>query len=1292
MADYIEVKTLAGDLVAYLTPAADAISAYIDNELNGPCTLTFDLPRTSDKWTYINAGHKFVVDGREFVLVRPGEDTVTSAREDGKIIDSVNAHESWILLDKEVVSVSSDGTSPDFGIVAIYREDSGSGGYDPGSAGSALSYLLDASASGWTVGTVDVTGTHDLETDKISLLANIQQVQETWGGLLVWDSVAKTVSLRDEATWQPYSGFGILYGKNQKDIVRNVEYDLVTKMYPYGADGMDITEATSSGGLEYITNTDYTSEVYVKAYTFEESFDTPDDLYDAAVALLEKLAWPRYRYEVETLDLRTLAGYEHETFSLGDMADIVDEDAGLDIQERIVRHKYNVFQPWECDLELGELPLRYEKLISKLLKNKWEVDETPGAAPTLTAPTLTLRSDGAMLIAISRPSSTYLTGFNLWRQKTGDATDELIRSLNMAYDKCPVTLTIQDVDVEEGAEYYYWVSAYDSYGRESAKTATDPTHLTSHDTTAPTPPSSMTATGGRGTVALRWVPPVDPSIDHYQVWLSDAADMDPYTAVNVQGTTYDDYGRTTTATRYYRVYSVDAAGNLSATYVSASGAATVPADGVAPDAPTVTGIPGANPYIHRNGRLLPRWNPSTAADANAYRVVRHECTSAARAGDTATDGGYVRHVVTSAGYGLEFGNLKKGAYYYFSVYCIDNSGMVSAELQIPASGAVAAVDTTAPSTPTNLTATGATGAIILEWSEVNATEPGIGYQVWRMRPNAPYSEGTYTQIALIAGVGRGSATKLRFTDTGPNANKTETYYYMVCAVDEWGNVSSFTDAVNATSIVANGTATFTISDGSTTNNASRADFMVPAGSTSAQTTINTAITTIPGSTHSRPGKIVLLEGTFIIDGATIFRSGLTIEGQGDSTILYVKNSCGSSFKVFENSDTSSGNTGLTLRNLVIDGNKANNTGAGIDISGVYFDNVDGLTIENVRVRNADRYGAYLKNIGRLSITNLESQDANSHGVAINTTTSTSINVRGITGTGNGSAGMYIANAHGGVYSDITANENEYGFYLYNSTGLTVNNIEANDNNYEGVRLSYADNNNIRGIRAEGNSQITSLTYSNVRLSNSDKNSLQQAMCRVGTDNLVTNEGFEALTGGWADDWSRSSSSKVTVSSAEAKDGTYSCKIDDDSAGSMVYAYRTGIAVTPGEAYTLYADAKMVTGWQYLRLKFIDGSTNPEYDAPATDTDWDRIIVQGVAPAGATSIEVYILGGTADADITFGYWDNVFLNAGKVPTWGIWNESGKENNITNNDLYNAGASGNFTDTGTRTYTNPGNRGA
>lgn len=360
MPEFIEVFNPSGTRTALLSPDADGLKdVYIDNTLNGSCVLTAELPLASTKWGELIALSRIKAGGREFVLAQ--ENDKEKARKGPKKTGKITAQESWILLGRKFVTVSNDPNTPDpaWSQVVIVSGGTPSGGFAAGSAGSALSYVL--AGSGWTVGTVDVTGTFDLETEQVSVLANINQIQKLWGGVLVWDSLNKTVSLRDETTYQPYYGTQFRYAKNLKDITRNDDDRIVTRLYPFGADGLNI--GSVNGGVIYLDNTSFSTELLEDKWINQDISDA-QQLKDKATAILAKLCKPRYNYKIGIVDLRELPGYNAgtEDFEIAYMVDVVDPDIGSD-RVRVIRHKYNMFQRQICEVEIGD-PL--EKLENRL--------------------------------------------------------------------------------------------------------------------------------------------------------------------------------------------------------------------------------------------------------------------------------------------------------------------------------------------------------------------------------------------------------------------------------------------------------------------------------------------------------------------------------------------------------------------------------------------------------------------------------------------------------------------------------------------------------------------------------------------------------------------------------------------------------------------------------------------------------------------------------------------------------------------------------------------------------------
>src|SRR5205814_3579007 len=103
------------------------------------------------------------------------------------------------------------------------------------------------------------------------------------------------------------------------------------------------------------------------------------------------------------------------------------------------------------------------------------------------------------------------------------------------------------------------------------------------DTTPPTAPTNLTATGGPGSVSLTWTASTDNvGVVNYNVYRSTTPNFTPTTANRIAQPTSTSYtnGGLAAGTYYYRVTAQDAAGNLSPSSNEASAAPT--SDTVAP--------------------------------------------------------------------------------------------------------------------------------------------------------------------------------------------------------------------------------------------------------------------------------------------------------------------------------------------------------------------------------------------------------------------------------------------------------------------------------------------------------------------------------------------------------------------------------------------------------------------------------------------------------------------------------------------------------------------------------------
>ncbi|WP_024834144.1 phage tail protein [Ruminiclostridium josui] len=377
---YIEVKTVDGQRAAFLSPNDGESSikdCFIDCRLNAESTLEFYIPAISEKITELTPECQIWAGGRVYTLLQP-EAVDTVRDEKNTLWTKFMAVERWKNLETSYVEpyLSNDPSIPhpaDLAVIIVGGGTNLSGGlYQTGTAAHALHAVL--KGSGWTMGTCDVTGIHDLEMEKVSRLDLIREIQNIWGGYLVWDSVNKIVHLRDGGKWQNYTGFQVRYKKNLKHITRTQSNRIITKLYCFGHDDLDI--ASVNGGVKYLTNHSYTSREYIGIYKNQDIYNA-QELKEKATAELSLICHPRYKYTVKMVDTRTLPEFSHEEFAVGDMVDVVDETVAPETPRiRLIRHKYNIFKPWICELEIGDPFERIEEDLKAAFDTTTFIDNT----------------------------------------------------------------------------------------------------------------------------------------------------------------------------------------------------------------------------------------------------------------------------------------------------------------------------------------------------------------------------------------------------------------------------------------------------------------------------------------------------------------------------------------------------------------------------------------------------------------------------------------------------------------------------------------------------------------------------------------------------------------------------------------------------------------------------------------------------------------------------------------------------------------------------------------------------
>lgn len=349
----------------------NAYNVKINRKLNGDCTLEFDLPLNDPKAADVITENQVKVDNTVFIV----KQVVQQRDEDGRKVTHVNCdHVMQELMDKYIGYYEELGTT----------------------ATAALTVAL--AGTRFKPNTSLITGTRDVTVDDANPLKVINEIIAQWS-----DSVSANIEILCSGLPDPVdgkftvglytrigtdNGVQFRYRKNIKSIKKTTDSrDVITRLYVYGKDALDITAATQNPAhLAYIDSAYIGNYRAIKegSKTFNDEGE-PDSLYDVGAKYLSSVELPKVTYEVNVIELKFISGYTAETFDLGDTITVVDEELGANVAARIVEYEYYPYEKTRSKIVLANFKDVMLDYFRKLEEARQTVDDITSGGKVLTS-------------------------------------------------------------------------------------------------------------------------------------------------------------------------------------------------------------------------------------------------------------------------------------------------------------------------------------------------------------------------------------------------------------------------------------------------------------------------------------------------------------------------------------------------------------------------------------------------------------------------------------------------------------------------------------------------------------------------------------------------------------------------------------------------------------------------------------------------------------------------------------------------------------------------------------------
>ena len=343
---------------------------------------------------------------------------------------------------------------------------------------------------------------------------------------------------------------------------------------------------------------------------------------------------------------------------------------------------------------------------------------------------------------------------------------------------------------------------------------------------------------------------------------------------------------------------------------------------------------------------------------------------------------------------------------------------------------------------------------------------------------------------------KGRKQRFEITDLTPGIR----YYVKAIAYDTSGNssvASNQSDDV-AGSETTSSTVVVAASDSSIRGKAG-ADYVCDG--TSDETEINNAVNNL----SSVGGKVLLLEGTYTIDGPINLKSNVDLEGQGKSTTIDLLTGFSNNIKMI----SITGNVqDINIKNLKISGE-----GKNIGQDGIYLTTATGevkdINLKNVEVKDVYQGITYGGNTVGGLVTNIKTENCTA---GIITTDDLIVNSSKFQ---NCNVGVYISGSNNLFSGNIIQYNSSWGVHIQKGSAennITENNIIGNYILLTGDSVDISSNNSLKGnVVREGTSQqsvgiyLNSQYAENTLISNND-------LYSSGVDGAIRDEGTSTSFG------------------------------------------------------------------------------------------------------------------------------------------------------------------------------------